>query len=417
MSDRLNKLIDERARAWAEAKDLGDVEDRNAEQEATYTRALDDVERLSEQIETEERAVRLAGVMDADDRGGSGDGGGTGTPVPGGDADPEDRGREYREAFGVYMREGMSGLTPEQRTSLQKGYDAELRAQASTPGSAGGYLIPTDMLNKMTEALKAFGGLLGEANVIPTASGNPLQWPTNDDTGNAGQIIGQNAQVQEDDLTFGQEELGAYIYTSNLVRVPWSLLQDEVFDLEGFLGRKLGERIARALAPHLVTGTGTNQPTGLFTGALASGVVAASATEVAFDELIDLEHSVDPAYRNSGNCRFVFNDQTLKGLRKVKDLDENYIWQPSVQAGVASTILGRPYTVDQGVADLALNSLSVGFGDVRTAFVVRRVAGGSLVVMRERYADFMQNGYFGFQRFDSVVDDARAFKTLKQAAA
>lgn len=414
MSDQLKKLFDERAKAWAEVQTLGDTEDRSAEQEESYDRALKDVDRLSEQIENEEKRKRLSAVMTPDDARGSERGGESHAPAP--EATPEARDEHYREAFGVYLREGMSGLNAEQRNALQKGYDAEVRAQGSATGSAGGYLIPTEMLNKMTETLKAFGGLLGVANVVPTATGNPLQWPTNDDTGNVGAIITENTQITEDDTAFGQKELGAYIYTSKLVRVPWSLLQDQVFNLEGFLGRKLGERIGRALAPHLATGTGTSQPEGLFVGASASGVTTAGATAIVVDELIDLEHSVDPAYRNSGGCRFVFNDATLKYVRKLKDSDGNYLWQPSVREGVPSTILGRPYTVDQGVDDIAAGKEAVGFGDVGYAFTVRQVAGGSLVVMRERYADYLQNGYFGFQRFDSIVEDSAAFKTLAQKA-
>lgn len=415
MSELLKRALDARARAWSEAQDIRERAEREkrdltTEEDETYTRALDEVEKHSKVIENEERAAKLEGLFAPS--------GETRAPVPTADESVEDRSEAaYAKAFGVYMREGISGLNREERDLLQKGHvelDGEARALAGGSGSTGGYLIPTETLRKMTDAMKMFGGLLGVSNLVTTQSGNPLQWPTNNDTSNVGALLSDNTQLTEQDLAFGQNDLSAYTYTSKLMRVPWQLLQDEVFNLEAFVGKKAGERIGRAVAAHLATGDGSAKPTGLFAAA-TSGATAAGATAVTLDDLINLEHSVDPAYRMAGRCRFVLNDNSIKSLRKLKDSNGQYLWQPSVQAGVPSMLHGYPYTIDQGIADIATGAKAVGFGDVESAFTVRQVAGGHLVVLRERYADYLQNGYFAFQRFDSSLDDSGAFKVLTQA--
>ncbi|MGH3496312.1 MAG: phage major capsid protein [Nocardioidaceae bacterium] len=417
MSDKLKSLLDKRARAWSEAQDIrkriSDADDDatlSGDEQRTYEAALDDVERFSAAIETEERAERIGKVMAVpEDR----------APVPSETAEESETGGAYDRAFGTYLRVGMAGCDSEERALLAPGADnsKEVRALAGGSGSTGGYLIPTTTLNKMTETMKAYGGLLGFANVIDTASGNVLQWPTNNDTSNVGAILADNTQIGEQDAAFGQNTLGAYTYTSRLMRCPWSLLEDSIFNLESFLARKAGQRIGRAVSAHLVTGTGTSQPHGLFTGA-TSAVTFASTTAVTYDELLDLQHSVDPAYRYSDQgCMWALSDQALKAIRKLKDNQGRPLWQPSVQAGEPSLLLGDPYVVDQGIAVPGAAAVSIGYGDIDAAFTIRRVAGGSMVTLRERYADYLQNGYFAFMRFDSVLDDASAFKTGTQAAA
>lgn len=412
----LKRFIDQRAKSWAEAQDIrarlqGEDENLSAADQETWIRALDEVDRLDKLVEAEERSTRMdaADVATTNAR----------------DAAPEetrevDDDAAYARAFDGYIRGGLGSLDREDRQRLVSNANPfEMRApQASSPGSAGGYLIPTDMLQRLVETLKAYGGLLNVANVMTTATGNPLQWPTNDDTAAKGRIIGENAQVSQVAVTFGQNDLGAYTYTSDLFLCPWTLLQDSAFDLEGFLSRKAGERIGRAVAEHLAIGDGSGKPQGLMTGATIGKTGAISATAaITYDDLIDLEHSVDPAYRERPGVRYVFSDGALKLLRKLKDLQDRPLWQPSLQAGVASNMNGYPYTIDNGIAAPAAAATSIGFGDVSAAFLVRQVSGGQLVRLEERYADFLQTGYFAFMRLDSVIDDAAAFRTFKHGAA
>ncbi|MEV8354627.1 phage major capsid protein [Streptomyces niveus] len=408
----LQTLLDKRATAWNAAQEFqgrGDDKSLTAEDRTAWDAALADVERLSKEIETEERHARLAAVDYSKVIAPTG-----GEP---GDSD-EDRQANaeaaYRSAFTAFTRRGMNGLDNEQRQLLMAN-QAEVRAGATSPGSAGGYFIPTDTLARITETMKAYGGLLGAANIITTTSGNPLNWPTNDDTNNVGAILAENSQITEQDVTLGQKTLGAYTYTSKLVRLSLQLIQDDAFGVEGWLARKLGERIGRAVAAHLATGTGSSQPEGLFTNATAGKTGAAGqVTSVIYDDLVDLQHSIDPAYR--ATARWAMSDSALKVVRKLKDGEGRPLWEPSVQAGSPSMLLGSPILIDNGIPVPAASAKSIGFGDINAAYVVRQVSGGQLMRLDERYADYLQVGFFGFLRLDGKPDDGSAFRVYAHPA-
>lgn len=413
MSTLLTRALEQRANTWSQMQEIRATAEREgrdltAEERQAWDRAEADLTAASEDVERMERMARLDTVQRdqlviAD--------GPTGEDR--GNADPE---AAYRGAFSQYVRGGMSGLDNEQRQLLMSNM-SEVRAQATSPGSAGGYFIPTDTLNQITETMKAYGGILGLANVLNTTSGNPLNWPSNDDTANVGAILAENSQITEQDVTLGQKTLGAYTYTSKLVRVSLQLLQDSAFSIDTWLPRKLGERIGRAVAAHLATGTGTAQPEGLFTNATAGKTgTTGQTTSIIYDDLIDLIHSVDPAYRQSPNTRFVMSDSALKMVRKLKDGNSLPLWQPSTQMGVPDTLLGYGVTVDNGVPVPAANAKSIGFGDVNAAYVVRQVAGGQLMRLEERYADYLQVGFFGFMRLDAKPDDTSAFRVYAHSA-
>lgn len=415
MSSRLDDLVERQNKIWQRMKELlavttAENRDWTAEERANYDQAEADLETVSGDIERLQRAAKLEAVdhtqvvrtADPEDRADT--------------TDPERRDREYRDAFWTYVRHGMNELTPDQRQVLQSGF-SEVRAQGTTVDAAGGYLVPEGFRAAISETMKAYGGLLQLANVITTDTGQDLPWPTNDDTGNVGAILAENTQITEQDLTFGQRRLSAYVYTSKLVRVPWVLLQDAAFDLQAFLARKLGERLGRAWAAHLVAGTGVSQPEGLVTNATVGKTGAGGqTTTIIYDDLVDLEHSIDPAYRGP-NCRYVMNDATLKVLRKLKDADGRPIFQPIPAPGFPSTINGWPYVIDQGMAVPGANNKTLLFGDIRAGFIVRQVAGIQMVIMRERYADFLQNGHFAFARMDAKPDDPSAVRVYQHPAA
>src|SRR5690606_7379133 len=194
----------------------------------------------------------------------------------------EDRAAKYEAAFGRFVRGGLDQLAPEERSLM-----FEHRAQAEGTPSAGGYLVPPGYRAVMTDSMKAFGGLLNLANVVTTATGNPLQWPTTDTTSHKGAILAENTQIAEQDITFGTRTLGAYTYTSKLVRVSLQLLQDSAFDLDSWLPRKLGERIGRAVADDLILGDDSGKPEGILHNVTtsASGVAASG---ILYDDMINL---------------------------------------------------------------------------------------------------------------------------------
>lgn len=404
-------LVERQNRLWNRMQEImqasrDENRDMTAEERTNWDSAEAELNQVSGDLERVQRMARLSQVDRSqhvlETGGGHGEGRG------------EEDG-EYEEAFGVFLRNGMTGLDHEQRGLLERGRQ-EARAQATSPDSVGGYLVPEGFRNTMTETMKAFGGLMGDIQVITTSTGNRLPWPTNDDTGNVGAILGENTQVDEQDVEFGENELGAYTYTSKMVRVSLQLLQDSAFNLETWLARKLGERIGRAIAAHLAVGTGTGQPTGLVTGGTVghTGAVSASAA-ITYDDLIDLEHSVDPAYRS--RAKYALSDQGLKLVRKLKDGDDRPLWVPVPAPGFAATINGRGYTIDQGIPAPAPDAKSIVFGDLAAGYIGRQVLGVQLMQLRERYADFLQVGFLAFSRWDSAPDDTDAYKVFQHGAA
>lgn len=316
-------------------------------------------------------------------------------------------------AWRNYLRYGASELPPEMRDLLIKDPDREVRAQGVLTGTGGGYLVPDMFMPELVKSLALWGPMLDGAIVrrLITATGASIPWPTMDDTSNTGSLIAENTQVSSSEVTFGVKTIGAYKYTSGVVLVANELLQDSALNVETIVNDAMGERVGRIGNTHLTTGDASSKPNGLMTAA-GAGATAASATAIVFDDLINLEHSVDPAYRGDPSCRWMFHDTTLKAIRKLKDGEGNYIWQPAnVQAGSPQTLLGYPYSINQAVAEIATGVRSVAFGAFNR-FVVRIVNQFSVRRLVERYADYDQVGFIGFARIDGNLIDAGAVKRL-----
>ena len=403
------QLKEKRAGVWSQMTsilDTAEAENRDltAEERSAYDAAEAELDTVTGDLERVERHATRGG-FDAP----------ASTPETPDHRESGDGEAEYREAFNAYLKRGMAELDGDQRQILRKGFvaDGETRAQSVGTAAAGGYTVPQGFRAQIIERLKDYGAVRNVATVITTDTGAALPWPTNDDTGNVGALLAENTQVTEQDLTLGTAQLDAYKYTSKLTRVSLELIQDSAFDIESFIVRKHGERLGRITNQHFTTGTGTSQPNGIVTGA-TSGVTAASGTLITADELIELVHSVDPAYRGRG--QFMLSDTALKVVRKLKDSNGMYLWQPSVQAGVASSLFGHGYVVNQDMAVPAVNVKSVLFGDFEAGYVVREVMGIQSIRFDERYMDFFQVAFASFLRADGEVQDSNAYKALTQAA-
>ncbi len=328
-------------------------------------------------------------------------------------------------AFSNYLRRGMERLDADDRVEMGRHFqqhDLGVMNVMSTTTTQGGYLIPQGFSETLEEAKKWFGGIEGTVGKFSTGTGNPWPWPTVNDTTNKGRIIGQNVQVTETDLTFGQVTFNAYIGSSDLCLVPLALMEDSYFDLETLIARLLGIRLGRLFNNKCTVGTGTNEPTGLITAATTAGNIltlgAGNTASIAYVNLVDLEHLVDPAYRNNPASRWMFSDTMLKLLKKLVDTQNRPLWQPGLTAsfengagvlgigGAGPKMLDHEYIVNTDMAVPAADAYSMVFGDLST-FKVREVAGGTTVlVLRERYADYLQVGFIAFQRFDSNLIDA-----------
>jgi HK97 family phage major capsid protein len=280
---------------------------------------------------------------------------------------------------------------------------AEVRALSVVTGSAGQNTIPQGFVRQLEMAMLDYSGVRQVASVMRTDSGNPMPWPTVNDTGNEGRLLAENTQITETDPAFGQLTWAAYKYTSDSVLVPVELLEDSAFNLAEELGNMLGERLGRITNRHFTTGTGTGQPQGIVSGATA-GVTAASATAFTFDEVLSLVHSIDPAYRQ--NAAFMMHDNVLLALRKLKTGTGEYLWQADVQQGTAGRLLGYPvYTNQHMASSIATGNKVMIFGQLNR-YKIRDVANLRLVRMNERYADYDQVGFVAFSRHDGRLLDA-----------
>lgn len=277
---------------------------------------------------------------------------------------------------------------------------------SSTATGSGNKLYNSSFVNDIEASRLAYGGMNAVADIMTTDSGETLIWPTVNDTGNSGVVIAEATAPAAADPTFGEVSWGAYKISSKEIIVSRELIEDNDVRLISRISAMLGERIARAENAYYTTGTGSSQPTGIVTAA-SSGVTAAANNAVTFDEMIDLEFSVDPAYRNM-SCRYMFNDSTLKLLRKLKDGDSNYLWSSAVNNVQApATINGYGYTINQDMNGFtaAANLEPVIFGDLK-CFKIRRVRGMRVVVTDELYSRTDQVGFFAWVRVDSNLLDA-----------
>lgn len=290
----------------------------------------------------------------------------------------------------------------------------EKRALSAFVSVSGGYTVPQGFVNTLEEALLAYANVRQVADVLRTESGNDLPWPTVNDTSNKGAILveAQNVSTNVQPL-FGQLVLHAYKYTSGLVQVPTELLQDSAFDLAAYLASALGTRIGRIQADHFTFGTGASQPNG-FANAAAIGITAASSIAIAADEIYGLKHSVDPAYRPQAS--WMFHDQILLYIKKLKDGNGRYLWQSSLADGVPDTLDGQPITINQSMANaVATGNLTMAYGAF-SKYKIRDVAEVRMLRLIERYADQDMTGFVMFTRSDGNLIDAgtHPIKTLKQ---
>ncbi len=346
---------------------------------------------------SESRGVR-AGRADSDPE--------DGEPHPE-EPDPAKRLIAERAAFVAWTRGGVAAMTPEQRNAQlerTKRYGPELRALSAVSNTAGAYTIAEGFYPQLISAQKAFGGMNGDVcTEFTTSTGAPLPIVTDNDTTNEGEILAENTAAAEQDVTVGQVILGAYAFSSKLVKVPIQLLQDSEFDIEAWLFAKFGERMGRRKNRAFTTGTGANEPYGIVTQA-AVGKTAAATGAITWLELIGLKHSVDPAYRVAGP-RWMFNDASLLAIKSLQDGQGRPLWQSGVALREPDLIDGDAYVINQDMASMATTTKPILYGDLKH-YYIRNVQGAIVLALRERYAEALQVGFLAFSRHDGVLVDA-----------
>lgn len=331
----------------------------------------------------------------------------------------EERDRRESEMFRRYALRGEHGLTQEDRSIIERrnaNLPAEIRAQSVGVDTLGGYTVPPDsrFMSQVEQALKAFGGVRNtRATILQTDNGSDIPMPTSNDTGNKGELLAENTESDEQDITFGSKMLRAYMFSSKQIPVSIQFMQDTAVNPDEFIGAAAGERIARIRAQYTINGTGQNQPEGL-AQATVLGKQGASQTAVTYDDFVDMEHSIDPAYRQQ--AEWLIGDGLLKAAKKLKDGEGRPLWVPGVATREPDTILGYRYAVDQEIPAPTTGAITAYFGDF-SKFVIRDVRQVTLLRLVERRAEKLQVVFLAFQRGDSMLLDAgtNPIKHFKQA--
>jgi len=397
---KILELREKRAKAWDAAKAFLDSKRGadgllSAEDVAVYEKMEADVVNLGKEIDRLERQQALDAELNKP----------VNTPITGkpGQPNPENKtGRasdEYKRAFWNAMRSKAAGY--EVLNALQVGTDSE-----------GGYLVPDEFEHTLVEALEEENIFRTMAKIIQTASGD-RKIPVVASKGTASWVDEEGA-IPESDDAFGQVSIGAY-KLATMIKVSEELLNDSVFNLESYIAREFARRIGAKEEESFFIGDGTGKPTGIFnaTGGAELGVTAASATAITVDEIMDLFYSLKSPYRK--NAVFVMNDSTVKAIRKLKDGNGQYLWQPSITAGQPDTILNRPVKTSAYVPAIAAGAKTIAFGDFSYYWVADR-QGRSFQRLNELYAATGQVGFKATQRVDGKLILPEAIKVLQMKA-
>lgn len=278
------------------------------------------------------------------------------------------------------------------------------RQQSVGTNTAGGYLVPKQFQLELEKALLPFGGMREAARIITSEQGGTLDWPTVNDTANQGRWLGENEEVQQTDVIYGQKQFSDYIRSSDNVLVSFKLMNDNAFNLPNHLRDLLAERIGRGINVAYTTGNGSSKPRGV-TLDTALGITAAASNAITANELIDLYHSVNSAYRKSPKALFMFTDLTMKAIRKLKDTDGQYLWQPGLKLGEPDVLFGKRIIINDDLAEIGVDNKSILFGDFNK-YLIRDIQGFILLRLNERFADKLQVGFNAFLRTDGKMIDA-----------
>lgn len=394
----MNKIIElqeKRAKIWKQAKDFLDERQAksdilSAEDNATYERMEKDVVNLGKEIDRLNKQAAIDNELNQPTTNAI-----VSTPTLGKESGAKD---QYNQSFWNMMRGNVSANV---MNALKEGSDSD-----------GGYLVPDEFENQLIQKLHQENVLRSISHVIQTSSGDH-KIPVVASEGTAS-WLDEEAAYTESNSSFGQVTLGAH-KLGTLIKVSDELLNDSAFDLTNYISTEFARRLGDAEEEAFLTGNGTGRPTGILndSNGAKDGVTAAAADAITFDELIDLFYSLKEPYRK--NAVFLMNDSTVKAVRKLKDQNGQYIWQPSVQLGTPDMILNRPVYTSQYMPALSAGNKVALFGDFSYYWIADR-QGRTFKRLNELYAVNGQVGFLGSQRVDAKAILPEALTTLKMGA-
>lgn len=393
----ITEMRNKRAKLWNTMEGFLDTHRNDmgvlsAEDDATYSKMERDLDSLTNEIKRMERRDAIEAelskpvnqpITEAPERAVS--------------LKPEKVGRAsdaYKEDFDRHLRGKLLV-----HNVLSEGTDAD-----------GGYLVPEDFERDIVTALEEENVIRSLAKVITTQHERKIPIATGHSTA---QWTAENAAYTESNPTFGQKQIDAFKLT-DLARVSVELLQDSAFDIEDYLMKEFARAFGIAEEEAFCVGTGTNQPTGIFTANGGTvGVTAAANNAITADELISLVYALKSPYRR--NAKFLMNDATISAIRKLKDQNGAYLWQPSLQAGQPDRLLGYDLYTSPYVPTMAAGALTVAFGDFKNYWIGDR-AGRTVQRLNELYATNGQIGYVATERVDGKVILPEGIQLLKMKA-
>lgn len=333
------------------------------------------------------------------------------------DALGQDKKSPQAKLFARWLRAGDAAVTAEEWAAIRA-------TMSTTTGSEGGFTVQTEVAKTVLDALKAYGGMRSIASVLQTSQGNQINYPTSDGRSETGEIIGQNATATGQDVAFGTVPLVVYKYSSKVIAVPFELLQDSQVDVEAFVKARMITRLGRITNTHFTVGTGAAMPFGVMAAAPV-GVTAVNGTgqvpTVTYASLVDLVHSVDPAYRGLGNCRFMMHDLSLRQVRKIVDGQGRPIFVPGYEVssplGAPDRLLGYPIQINQDVAVMAASARSIAFGDF-SFYSIRDVMDVQMFRFTDSaYTKLGQVGFLAWMRAGgNLIDVGGAVQVFVNAA-
>lgn len=344
----------------------------------------------------------------------------TGMVIEAAERTGQDKKSAASKLFAKWLRGGDKALSAEEWQSIHN-------TMSTTTTTEGGYTVQTDVATKVLDALKAFGGMRRVSTILRTEKGNPMSFPTSDGTAEVGEIIAENATATAADPSFGTKSLPVYKYSSKIIAVPFELLQDSSVDIEAFVRNRMVTRLGRITNTHFTTGDAASKPNGIINAA-STGVTASNGTSqvtaITYASIIDLIHSVDPAYRELGNCKFMLNDASVKVIRKIVDGSSRPIFVPGYDGMIGGTpfaqpdvLCGYPIVVNQDIAVMAASAKSIAFGDFSFYYIRDAMDMMMFRFTDSAYAKLGQVGFLAWLRSGgNFIDVGGAVKLFVNAA-
>jgi len=413
----IQKLYDERGSLWEQQKalPLNAIKEGRAmttEEDAKFEQIEKDAAALTRTIEAHEKTEKM--LQDAAARHFEQTATGAAPKWTSDSTASKDTGkkRAYEETYETFMRHGKGALTPEQAGLLQ-----EMRGtstQVVGTDGLGGYLVPDEWAASIEKFMLDYSGIMQAARVLRTSHGRTMFFPTLNDTTTKAVKTAEAAAATTQDLTFAQVQLDVYKYNSKLL-VSSELVQDDAYNIESEMRSAFGERFGRIMNQECTLGDGTGDPNGVVV-ATSAGKTAASATAITLLEVLDLKHSIDPAYRRASKFGFMFHDNVLLYLKKLVDSEGRPLWQPSYREGQPDTIDGTQYWINQDM-DSSINASSklILCGDF-DKYVIRIAKDMTVQRLTELYAANDLIGYHAWMRFGGNLLNTAAIKHLITAA-